>query len=237
MYECCDRYRDELTRYHMAGLDTRSAGTNTRAERAQVASEATKSLMKKLVKRHVWRTIKFITNHNQLDSCINKIWDHMPRSYHQTLGYEQRFKDHYRNLAGTILNQVRSEVTTAMRLCGAFLYVVETEQRFLRSQTSKNVHSAELQRKKIESCMSGTSTCSCPKFAETGSNGLKKNVPGTALLRTITKEMRRSYGYLSVPKLFLSWHGRITVLCGRISLTIWQNIKAKSVPNPVTRST
>ena len=111
-----DRYRDELTSYHMAGLDTRSAGTNTRAERAQVALEATKSLMKKLVKRHVWRTIKFITNQNQLDSCINKIWDHMPRSYHQTLGYEQRFKDLYRNLAGTILNQVRSEVTTAMRL-------------------------------------------------------------------------------------------------------------------------
>ena len=41
-----------------------------------------------------------------------------------------------------------------------------------------------------------TSTCSCPKFAETGSNGLKQNVPGTALLRTITKEMRRSYGQL-----------------------------------------
>ena len=111
--EVANRLRDELSMYHLASLNT-TQGT-TKAKIAKAACTATAKLVKKLIKLHVWRTVKFITNDQQLDSCINKIWEHMPSSQRNQATYEAKFKAQYPTLAASLLNQVRTDIVGAMK--------------------------------------------------------------------------------------------------------------------------
>ena len=96
------RLLEELTSFYLLGMETKSDG-KAHQDQVKTAVKAQSDLIKKIIRKHIWRTTKFVTKPAQITRLINQVWEHMPSTLKNLEGHEAKWKDSFGKITPSIL--------------------------------------------------------------------------------------------------------------------------------------
>ena len=110
-----DGLQETLNEMLAIGMETASGGRSRADRRKAVAAGITK-LLKKTIKRYVWRTEKFCAKEHHIARVVNKVWHNLPDQIKNSNVIEEReWKIRHHDKVASLLNAVRVDVVSDLR--------------------------------------------------------------------------------------------------------------------------
>ena len=110
-----DGLQETLNEMLAIGMETESGG-RSRADRKKAVAAGITKLLKKTIKRYVWRTEKFCAKEQHIARVVNKVWNNLPDQIKgSNVIDETEWKIRHHDKVASLLNAVRVDVVSDLR--------------------------------------------------------------------------------------------------------------------------